>query len=118
MLFESSTEFTFTKGLNLIKGEVKMLNNKKFKLPHMGWNQVNSTAYNNYSLKNFYQYFVHSYAVYDVNPKEIIYKCNYGEENFVVGIKKENIVGLQFHPERSGESGINLIKIYNFRFIK
>ena len=45
-----------------------------------------------------------------MNPDEIIYRCNYEKENFIVGIKKENIVGLQFHPERSGISGINLIK--------
>ena len=110
MLFKNSTEFATTEGLNIVDGNVKIINNKKIKLPHIGWNKIISTNNNKYTLSNIYQYFVHSYAAYNVNPDEIIYRCNYEKENFIVGIKKENIVGLQFHPERSGISGINLIK--------
>ena len=110
MLFKNSTEFATTEGLNLVDGNVKIINNKKIKLPHIGWNKIISTKSNKYSLSNIHQYFVHSYAAYNVNPNEIIYRCDYEKENFIVGIKKENIVGLQFHPERSGISGINLIK--------
>ncbi len=109
MLFENSNEFCFTEGLNLIKGEVKKINSNKIKLPHMGWNKLIPTAHNIYNLNNLNQYFVHSFAVYGAEPKSIIFKCNYEKENFTVAIKKSNIVGLQFHPERSGRSGMELL---------
>ena len=109
MLFEDSTEFQKTSGLNLIKGNVKIMKNNKIKLPHMGWNKIFSTKNNYYLLANTYQYFLHSYVAYNVNPEEIIYKSTYCDEKFIVGVKKDNIVGLQFHPERSGHSGMELL---------
>ena len=109
MLFNYSTEFQITSGLNIISGNVKLLGNKKIKLPHMGWNKIFSTDNNLYQLNNFYQYFVHSYAAYDVNPKEVIYESIYSNTKFIVGIKKDKIVGLQFHPERSGILGLELL---------
>ena len=101
--------FLFSDGLNLIKGKVVRINSNQAKLPHMGWNKLIPTSNNIYNLSNLNQYFVHSYAVYNTEPKSIIFKCNYEKENFVVAIKKDKIVGLQFHPERSGESGMNLL---------
>jgi len=109
MLFENSTEFGFTEGLKLIEGNVMILKNNKIKLPHIGWNKIISTKNNPYNLNNFFQYFVHSYAVYNTIPESIIYECIYEKENFVAGVKKNNIVGLQFHPERSGLYGMELI---------
>ena len=109
MLFKESTEFRLTSGLNLIKGNVKILNNDKVKLPHMGWNKIISTKNNNYLLNNFYQYFVHSYAVFEMNPEIVIYESTYSGKKFTVGIKQDNIVGLQFHPERSGFTGMQLL---------
>ena len=109
MLFEDSSEFCATKGLNLIKGNVTRINSDQIKLPHMGWNKLIPTDNNVYSLRNLNQYFVHSYAVYNAEAESIIFKCNYENENFVAAVKKNNIVGLQFHPERSGISGMNLL---------
>ena len=109
MLFKDSTEFKLTSGLNLIDGNVKRMKNNKIKLPHMGWNKIVATTNNFYSLNNLYQYFVHSYVAYNVNPDEVIYKCIYSNETFIVGVKKENIIGLQFHPERSGLRGLELL---------
>lgn len=108
MLFEESTEFEPTKGLNLIKGKVKRINNNQIKLPHMGWNKL-ITNKTNYPSKDIYQYFVHSYAVYETEPETVIYESIYESVKFVVGVKKNKIVGLQFHPERSGLSGMYLI---------
>ena len=119
MLLNESTEFKLTSGLNLISGKVKKLGNqknKKIKLPHMGWNKIISTENNLYTVNNLYQYFVHSYVACDVNPEEVIYKSFYSDIEFVVGIKKDKIVGLQFHPERSGISGMELL--YNIKTIK
>ena len=109
MLFKDSKEFKITSGLDLIKGNIEKIKNKKIKLPHMGWNKIISTKNNNYNLNNSYQYFVHSYVAYNVNQEEVIYNSIYGDEKFIVGIKKNNIVGLQFHPERSGISGMRLL---------
>ena len=75
----------------------------------MGWNKIVSTENNFYTVNNLYQYFVHSYVAYDVNPEEVIYKSSYSDIEFIVGIKKDKIIGLQFHPERSGILGMELL---------
>ena len=75
----------------------------------MGWNKIFSTENNFYQLNNFYQYFVHSYVAYDVKPEEVIYESIYSNTKFIVGIKKDKIIGLQFHPERSGILGLELL---------
>ena len=85
------------------------MKNNKIKLPHMGWNKIIATKNNFYSLNNLYQYFVHSYVAYNVNPEEVIYKSIYSNKTFIVGVKKDNIIGLQFHPERSGIRGLELL---------
>ena len=108
MLFEDSEEFQKL-GLNLIKGSIKIMKNNKIKLPHMGWNKIFSTKNNNYGLENTYQYFVHSYVAYNVIPEQVIYQSTYFDEKFIAGVKKNNIIGLQFHPERSGNSGMELL---------
>ena len=115
MLFKDSTEFKLTSGLNLIDGNVRIMKNDKIKLPHMGWNKIIATKNNFYSLNNLYQYFVHSYVAYNVNNKEVIYKSNYSNEIFIAGVKKDNIIGLQFHPERSGIKGMELSNKDNIR---
>ena len=109
MLFKDSKEFKLTAGLNLIDGNVRIIKNNKIKLPHMGWNKIIATKSNFYSLNNLYQYFVHSYVAYNVKTEEVIYKSIYSNETFIVGIKKDNIIGLQFHPERSGLEGMELL---------
>lgn len=112
MLFNESTEFKLTSGLDLIDGKVKILGNpknKQIKLPHMGWNKIFSTENNFVYVNNSYQYFVHSYVAYDVNPEEVIFKSVYSDIEFIVGIKKDKIIGLQFHPERSGNLGMELL---------
>ena len=52
---------------------------------------------------------MHSFAVYNAEPSSIIFECNYEKENFVVAVKKNNVIGLQFHPERSGLSGMRIL---------
>ena len=114
MLFESSSEFKLTNGLNLIEGKVEKFNLEKNKsnlkmLPHIGWNSLINQN-NKYKIfDKINQYFVHSYIAYNVPKKYIIFKCNYAGENFIAGINKKNITGFQFHPERSGLDGLNLL---------
>ena len=97
-------------GLGWIKGECKkfIFDNKKLKVPHMGWNEV--TPINNKLCDEVSRfYFVHSYYAQCKNKNNIMLKTNYGIE-FVSGIFDGNIFGVQFHPEKSHSYGMKLMK--------
>tara|TARA_B110000438_G_scaffold302880_1_gene362096 strand:- start:2593 stop:3228 length:636 start_codon:yes stop_codon:yes gene_type:complete len=100
------------KGLGWIQGSIKKINFKKIKLPHMGWNNVKMIN-NNYKMKFTNEdkdfYFVHSYFFDCINQKNIVAKTNYGLV-FPSIVAKENIYGVQFHPEKSSTQGMELIK--------
>ena len=86
-------------------------------VPHMGWNKINSINTNNI-FKNLNEnkfYFVHSYHVVCHDEKNVLATSNYGEL-FISAIHKENIYGVQFHPEKSHKFGMQLFK--NFSMIK
>ena len=99
-------------GLGWIEGEIKMLPKNNIKLPHMGWNEVNIINNDNNLIEqnevnDFY--FVHSYY-FDCKQREnVIGTTDYGI-NFTSFISKENIYGVQFHPEKSSRQGLELIK--------
>jgi len=104
MLFEESEESPGVKGLGILKGKVKKFTQGK--VPQVGWNKVKSTKTN--LLENSYYYFVNSYYV---KPEEnvILGKTNYFKE-FASAVQKENIIGVQFHPEKSGKIGLKFIE--------
>ena len=86
---------------------------ENYKIPHMGWSEIN---YNNNCklFKNMHElpprfYFVHSYHLKTNNETDIIATTTYGYE-FVVGLKKENIIGVQFHPEKSHKFGMRVLQ--------
>ena len=99
-------------GLDFISGEVKSLDSFKQKLPHIGWNEVNIIN-KNYIFNNIENnsdfYFVHGFHFICNNQKNVLAKTTY-EEEFVSVIKKDNIIGVQFHPEKSLKKGLLLIK--------
>lgn len=102
-------EYGKTKGLNLIEAEVKpMLVDAK--VPHMGFNNIEVVKSNQLlkGLENEEFYFMHSFEV--VNYTEIVSLTDYAGHKFVSSIQKDNIYGVQFHPEKSREAGINLFK--------
>ncbi len=115
LLFESSQEFGATEGLGLIEGKVVAFDKSKFdhklKVPHMGWNEL----FKQKDVKlfegleeEFYLYFVHSFhAVCD--DKYAIGKTYYGYE-FVSAVNKDNIYGIQPHPEKSHKNGLKIIE--------
>ena len=79
----------------------------KYKIPHMGWNQImikKQNALFDGIVKNSEFYFIHSYYIQSTNQDEILTTTRY-EDEFVSGLQKENIFGLQFHPEKSHDSG-------------
>ncbi len=99
--------------LGIIEEEVPKMTDHGLPLPHMGWNRVYAKAGDRLFRgieEGAYFYFVHSYAM-PVNPYTIA-QCNYGEA-FTAAVQKDNFFGVQFHPERSGSAGAQLLK--NFR---
>jgi len=115
LLFESSEEFGSHQGLELIPGKVVAFDENKFdhalKVPHMGWNELfvqKETPLFAGLKKDFYLYFVHSYhAVCD--DTYAIGKTHYGYE-FVSAVQNDNIYGIQPHPEKSHENGLQIIE--------
>jgi glutamine amidotransferase len=115
LLLQSSDEFGNHKGLGLINGHVQKFDKEKFnsplKIPHMGWNELylkdNIPLFKNLD-KELYLYFVHSFhAVCD--QEYTIGTCEYGYK-FSGAINKDNIYGLQPHPEKSHENGLKILK--------
>ncbi len=106
-------EFGKYQGLNWVEGEVKELDVKKSILPHVGWNEVNAESKNNILFNNIDNdenfYFVHSYHFKSFNKKNILATSIY-EETFASAIRKDNVFGVQFHPEKSQKSGMKLLR--------
>jgi glutamine amidotransferase len=103
-----------TKGLGWISGNVTKIDNQngKYKLPHIGWNQINivkdSKIFKNIE-NNSHMYFVHSYEFVPEDKNVISAKTDYSS-NIVCSIEKENIFGTQFHPEKSDKLGLQIIQ--------
>ena len=109
MLANYSEENGHHKGLGWIDGSIKPLPDNKLKMPHMGWNEVRPMKKNNLITSSDNYYFVHSYYFECKNSENILAETQYGI-NFTSIVVKENIYGVQFHPEKSSSSGLSLIK--------
>tara|TARA_B100000427_G_scaffold52288_1_gene40176 strand:+ start:256 stop:837 length:582 start_codon:yes stop_codon:yes gene_type:complete len=113
MFADIGYEETKTKGLGWISGKVSKIDNKngKYKLPHIGWNQINilkeSRIFKDIE-NNSHMYFVHSYEFIPVDKSVISATTNYAS-NIVCSVEKENIFGTQFHPEKSDKLGLKII---------
>ena len=107
-------EETETKGLGWISGKVSKIDNKdgKYKLPHIGWNQINiikeSKIFKNIENKS-HMYFVHSYE-FIPNDKNVISSTTDYSSKIVCSVEKENLFGTQFHPEKSDKIGLQIIE--------
>ena len=103
-----------TKGLGWIPGKVSKIDNKngKYKLPHIGWNQINivkdSKIFKDVE-NNSHMYFVHSYEFIPEDKNVISATTDYSS-NIVCSVEKENIFGTQFHPEKSDKIGLKIIE--------
>ena len=113
MFADIGYEETETKGLGWISGKVSKIDNQngKFKLPHIGWNQINiikeSKIFKDIK-NNSHMYFVHSYE-FIPEDKEVISATTDYSSNIVCSVEKENIFGTQFHPEKSDRIGLKMI---------
>jgi glutamine amidotransferase len=97
-----------SKGLDFIPGRVVHFKLQEYRVPHIGWSKV---QFENKAIHADDFYFIHSYHFEAENPAHIYSKTWY-EQEFVSGVQKENILGLQFHPEKSQTAGLNLINEY------
>lgn len=113
LLFESSEETKGVKGLGILKGEILKIPDKSgFKIPHIGWNSLelsnNGRLFKGIDEKS-YVYFVHSYYLKAENP-EIVKASTEYVEHIHASVEKDNIFACQFHPEKSGDVGLQILK--------
>lgn len=116
IMFESSEESPDIKGLGIFKGIVRKINAPGLKIPHMGWNSltINENTHVDINLfknirKSPYVYFVHSYHAMPEDKSIILATSVYGEE-ITAAVGKNNVIATQFHPEKSGDIGLSIIK--------
>ena len=117
MLFEKSFEYGEHRGLGLLKGEVIPMEGllpKALKIPHMGWNALNITQPEGKLFANTkegdYVYFVHSYFATGCEDS-LAAQTEYGKL-LTAAVEKENVFGCQFHPEKSGEVGLDILRAF------
>ena len=114
MFADVGYEETETKGLGWISGKVSKIDNqnRKYKLPHIGWNQIkiikDSKIFKDIE-DNSHMYFVHSYE-FIPNDKNVISATTDYSSNIVCSVEKENIFGTQFHPEKSDKMGLRIVE--------
>ncbi|MEG2038508.1 MAG: imidazole glycerol phosphate synthase subunit HisH [Oscillospiraceae bacterium] len=111
LLFDKGYEFGAFAGLGLIPGEVRLLNANGYKIPHMGWNSL-QIEHNNPLTEGInegdYVYFVHSYMAH-TEEQYITATCDYCEKVTAM-VSNGNIYGAQFHPEKSGDVGLHILR--------
>jgi glutamine amidotransferase len=119
LLFDKSEEGGLQPGMSVLPGRVVRFDNDSFpgnehrKIPHMGWNRVQSRIANDPMLSSIshdpYVYFVHSYYVVPDDPRVTWLSCDYGQE-FCAAVRVGNMLATQFHPEKSQTEGLQILK--------
>lgn len=110
LLFDTSTEFGLHKGLGLIKGDI-VLFDIDLKVPHMGWNKLNIKKETPLFVglpENSYVYFVHSYHL--ETEEDVVSATTYYGKEVQIAAQEHPVYGLQFHPEKSGDVGLKILK--------
>ncbi|MDB3979060.1 imidazole glycerol phosphate synthase subunit HisH [Pseudomonadales bacterium] len=114
LLFDKSEEFGDFEGLGIIPGNVKKIPASHGKVPQIGWNRLEVST-DNYSglatysaLEGEFMYFIHSYYVEPENVQDVLTYSEYGGLRYCSSILRDNISAFQFHPEKSGEAGIQI----------
>jgi glutamine amidotransferase len=113
MLFSQSSEMGYHEGLGIIQGKVISFEKALVgKIPQIGWNSVSFIKEDHFIIQgipnNSYFYFIHSYYGIPTDPSTILGKTIYGETEFCSMACKENVIAVQFHPEKSSKNGIKM----------
>lgn len=112
LLFESSEESPGVQGLGVLKGKILKIPDTGLKVPHMGWNSLeikNNTGVFKDIPQNTYVYFVHSYYLAADNEADVAAKTFYGV-SIDAAVAAGNLSGMQFHPEKSGDLGLRMLR--------
>lgn len=115
LMADVGVEFGRCEGLGWISGQTNALapRDPALKVPHMGWNTVTPTGQSDvFAVWDQPQdvYFVHSFAYRPSHESEVAAWCTYGEDRFAAAVVKDNMLGLQFHPEKSQRAGLMLLE--------
>ena len=116
VLFEKGYEGEEKEGLGLIKGEIRKMADPNVKIPHIGWNNLEFNKQDSMidGLKdNAFVYYVHSYRAENYNEEDLVGYSEYGDLKIPGLVRHKNVIGAQFHPEKSGEIGLKILK--NFK---
>lgn len=124
MMLDESEEFGASEGLGLITGKVVAIpavgsNFYPHKIPHIGWNEINAPTGISWkgtilgsTPENSSFYFVHSFTAMPVLFEHRLADCNYNGQLISAAIRKDNLYGCQFHPEKSGKAGLNVVRAF------
>ncbi len=114
MLFEKGYEGIEKEGLGFIEGTVELMKPiKNVKVPHIGWNRLEIIQQNKLLeglSSESYVYYVHSYCAKGINKEDLVAYSEYGDIQVVGLVCKDNVMGAQFHPEKSGEVGLQILR--------
>ena len=113
LIFEKGYEFEECDGLGLVPGKVEKIEAPGMVIPHMGWNSLRICQPDSPLVQGLpdepYMYFVHSYACQAARPEDVLATSTYGVE-FHAAVQRGNVMGVQFHPEKSGRVGERLLR--------
>ena len=110
LLFDESEESPGVRGLGILSGKVVKIPDCGLKIPHMGWNNIEISKESRIlPTESEFMYFVHSYYINPQNSDVVSSYTTYGDK-LGVSIERGNVFAVQFHPEKSGEAGLNILK--------
>lgn len=115
VLFEKGYEGKACLGLGLLQGKVTLMKDNTVKIPHIGWNQLEKNHDDQIldSLQHLpFTYFVHSYYAQDYLDENLIAYVRYGHLKIPAYVRKGNVLGMQFHPEKSGKDGLKILQAF------
>ena len=114
VLFEKGYEGRECDGLGLIKGVIKPMVDSSVKIPHIGWNRLEINKKDELLPfeSNPFVYFVHSFFAQDYEDNQLIAYSEYGNLKIPAYVRKDNIFGMQYHPEKSGDDGLKMLQAF------
>lgn len=116
VLFEKGYEVEERDGLGLLKGEIVKMEDPAVKIPHIGWNNLEKNRGDELTeglKEDAFVYYVHSYYAQGYNNEDLVGFSSYGKMKIPGLVRKDNVMGAQFHPEKSGEIGLTILR--NFK---
>lgn len=109
LMFEESEEAPGVEGLGIFKGKIVKIPDRGLKIPHMGWNSISLAKESKILEDNAFVYFVHSYYLNTEDEELVSAYTEYGEK-LAIAVERDNIFATQFHPEKSGDAGMEILK--------